>query len=199
MSGPLTLASELSKRPVVTLGGEAVARVKDTVFDGLAGQITGFTLNGLGLLSGPLAQSLPWSGVHALGPHAVMIPGPGVLTEPGAVVASGEAARGAVLGVRVLTDDGREVGSVQDVVVERDGRVAGFRVAAAEPLDHRRRSLFVPRGEALAASGQALVVPSGACCFTADDLPSFTAQVEVFRARQAKAAGHGPSGTEDVR
>lgn len=181
----LMLASELTKRPVVTLGGEAVAQIKDTVFDGPAGQITGFTLNGRGLLSGPLKQSLPWSAVHALGRHAVMILGREVLAEPAAVVASGEAAGGGVLGVRVLTDEGNDAGTVLDVVVEADGRVAGFQVAAIEPPEHRRRTVFIPRGEGVAVSGQALVVPAEACRFVADDLPSFTAQVEIFRARQA--------------
>ncbi|MEV4442257.1 PRC-barrel domain-containing protein [Streptomyces sp. NPDC049577] len=194
----LLLASQLAKRPVVTLDGEAVARVKDTVFDGPAGQVTGFTLNGLGVLAGPLKRALPWSAVYALGRHAVMVSGPEALTEPGVVVASGEAARGAVLGVRVLTDAGAEVGTVLDVVVEggTSGRVAGFRIAAAEAFDRDRREVFVPRGETLAVSGEALVIPVGACHFVADDLPSFTAQVGAFRARREPAAGGRPEGKE---
>ncbi|GAA0453125.1 PRC-barrel domain-containing protein [Streptomyces sp. NPDC046215] len=194
MSSTLTLASALAKRPVVTLGGEAVARIKDTVFDGPAGQVTGFTLNGLGLLAGPLKQSLPWSGVHAVGPHAVLIPGREVLAESAAVVASGEASHGVVLGVRVLTDDGTEIGTVLDAVVDGGGRVVGFRIDAAEPLDHRGRSVFIPRGEALAVSGEALVVPADAGGFTAEDLPGFTAQVELFRARQSAGRGRPVKG-----
>ncbi|WP_171169161.1 PRC-barrel domain-containing protein [Streptomyces sp. I05A-00742] len=196
----LMLASELAKRPVVTLGGEAVAEVKDTVFDASAGQITGFTLNGRGLLAGPLKQSLPWSSVHALGRHAVMIPGRESLAEPAAVVASGEAAHGAVPGAKVLTDEGVEAGSVLDVVVAPDGRVVGFRISATEALghrDHRRRTVFVPRGEALAVSGRALVVPADACHFVADDLPSFTTQVEIFSGRAAsgqRARSADPAG-----
>ncbi|MBC2876556.1 MULTISPECIES: PRC-barrel domain-containing protein [Streptomyces] len=186
----LMLASELAKRPVVTLDGEAVAEIKDTVFDGAAGQITGFTLNGRGLLAGPLKQSLPWSSVHALGRHAVMIPGREALAEPAAVVASGEAAHGAVPGAKVLTEEGVEAGSVLDVVVAPDGRVVGFRISATEAFVHRehgRNSVFVPRGEALAVSGRALVVPSDAPRFVADDLPSFTTQVELFAARVTAA------------
>ncbi|MFD0385010.1 PRC-barrel domain-containing protein [Streptomyces stramineus] len=62
MSSTLTLASALAKRPVVTLGGEAVARIKDTVFDGPAGQVTGFTLNGLGLLAARSNRACPGRG-----------------------------------------------------------------------------------------------------------------------------------------
>ncbi|MEV5509655.1 PRC-barrel domain-containing protein [Streptomyces orinoci] len=188
----LTLASELTGRPVVTLGGDLVAEVKDTVFDGLAGRITGFTLNGRGLLAGPLKESLPWSAVHALGRNAVMIPGREALAEPAAVLPPGKDTGGAVVGIRVLTDAGREAGTVRDVVVEPDGKVAGFQIVAADALDHRRRTVFIPRDEALAASGQALVVSDDASRFVAQDLPSFTAQVENFRARRA---GH-PVGKE---
>ncbi|MER5346658.1 MULTISPECIES: PRC-barrel domain-containing protein [Streptomyces] len=185
----LMSARDLGGRPVVTLGGEAVARVKDTVFDGPAGRVTGFTLNGRGLLAGPLKQSLPWSAVHSLGRDAVMILGRGVLAEPAAVIVRDEAAHGRVLGARVLTDGGTEVGTVLDLVVEAgiSGRVVGFRIAARQSLEsgskRRRRKVYVPRGETLAVSGQALVIPADATRFVADDLAGFAAQVEAFRLR----------------
>lgn len=190
VSSELMAARSLTTLPVVTLMGDAVAQVKDTVFDAPAGRITGFTLSGRGLLSGPLKQSLPWSGVHALGHHAIMIRDPGVMTEAAAVVVRKEAARGRVLGARVLTDAGTEVGKVLDVVVEggSSGRVVGFRIAASKSLapsgsGHRRRKVYVPRGETLAVSGQALVVPADATLYVAEDLPSFVGQVQAFHAR----------------
>ncbi|MEU6366874.1 PRC-barrel domain-containing protein [Streptomyces sp. NPDC046931] len=194
----LTGARDLSGRPVVTLGGDAIAQVRDTVFDGPAGRITGFTLSGRGLLAGPLRKSLPWSAVHALGRHAVMIRGRDVLAEPSAVVARKEAAHGQVLGARVLTDAGTEIGVVLDVVVEggTSGRVAGFRIDARASLvagsRRRRRKVFVPRGETLAVSGRALVVPADAVRFVADDLAGFAARVEAYRAR----GGATPDGVE---
>ncbi|MFE0361250.1 PRC-barrel domain-containing protein [Streptomyces griseoaurantiacus] len=185
-------AARLSGRPVVTLDGDAVAQVKDTVFDGPAGRVTGFTLSGRGLLAGPLRQSLPWTAVHALGPHAVMIRGREVLAEPAAVVARKEAARGRVLGARVLTDTGAEVGVVLDVVVESgiSGRVAGFLVSARDAVvpgsRRRRRKVYLPRGETLAVSGRALVIPAAATRFTADDLAEFADQVTAYRLRDEK-------------
>ncbi|GAB2727497.1 PRC-barrel domain-containing protein [Streptomyces bullii] len=182
----LMAARSLTTRPVVTLGGDAVAQVKDTVFDAAAGRVTGFTLSGRGLLSGPLKQSLPWSGVHSLGHDAVMIRDPDVLVATDAVVARREALRGRVLGAQVLTDAGTEVGTVLDVVVEggTSGRVVGFRIAAHRSLvpgsrRHRRR-VYVPRGETLAVSGRALVIPADATRYVADDLPAFVARVGAF-------------------
>ncbi|MGW7257590.1 PRC-barrel domain-containing protein [Streptomyces sp. NPDC054834] len=202
LSGPGRVGSELmaarslSTLPVVTLSGDAVAQIKDTVFDAPAGRITGFTLSGRGLLSGPLKQSLPWSGVHSLGHHAVMVRDPGVLTEAAAVVVRREAVKGRVLGAKVLTDAGTEVGTVLDVVVEggASGRVVGFRIAASKSLagggsSRRRHKVYVPRGETLAVSGQALVVPADATLYVAEDLPSFVGQVQAFHAR-GDADGH---------
>ncbi|BFO17621.1 hypothetical protein SHKM778_40090 [Streptomyces sp. KM77-8] len=69
----LTAVRGLTTLPVVTLGGDAVAHVKDTVFDPEAGRIASFTLTGRTLLSGPLPRDLPWAAVHCLGRHAVMV------------------------------------------------------------------------------------------------------------------------------
>ncbi|MFI5972546.1 PRC-barrel domain-containing protein [Streptomyces sp. NPDC051452] len=180
----LMLASELTKRVVVTLAGDAVAQIKDTVFDARAGRITGFTLSGRGLLAGPLKQSLPFSGVHAVGPSAVMIPSEAVFEDRGAIVESGGTAHGRVIDAPVITEEGTEVGTVRDVVVEAgtSGRVVGFEIAANENLDPRRRKVFIPRGQTLAVSGEAMVVPAGARHFVAEDLPTFGAQVEAFQA-----------------
>lgn len=178
----LVLASELSGRVVVTLGGEAVAQIKDVVFDGPAGRITGFTLSGRGLLAGPLKQSLPFSHVHAVGPSAVMIVSKALFEDRDAVVGRGEADRGRVPGAPVLTEEGIDIGTVADVVIETgtSGRVVGFEVAANDNLDPQHRKVFVPRGQSLAVSGDALVVPAQARHFVTDDLPSFAAQVEAF-------------------
>ncbi|WP_320773479.1 PRC-barrel domain-containing protein [Streptomyces sp. CRN 30] len=172
----LMAARSLSTRPVVTLGGDAVAQVKDTVFDAEAGRITGFTLNGRGLLSGPLRQSLPWTAVHALGHDAVMIRDRRELAETTAAEARRAAVRGRVVGARLLTETGTEVGTVLDVVVEGggSGRVVGFRVAASREFaagpKRRRRRVWVPRGETVAVSGRALVLPAATVRYAAESL-----------------------------
>ncbi|MFD6173288.1 PRC-barrel domain-containing protein [Streptomyces coeruleorubidus] len=186
----LMAARSLTTLPVVTLGGEAVAQVKDTVFDAAAGRVTGFTLSGRGLLSGPLKLSLPWAAVHSLGHDAVMIVDAGALADTPVVVARREAQQGRVLHAKVLTDEGAEVGTVLDVVVEggTSGRVVGFRIAAGKALvqgsRRRRHRVYVPRGETLAVSGRALVIPADATRYVADDLPSFAARVGAFHERR---------------
>ncbi|MEU3528072.1 PRC-barrel domain-containing protein [Streptomyces sp. NPDC038707] len=192
---PLMLASELTKRVVVTLGGEAVAQIRDTVVDARAGRITGFTLSGRGLLAGPLKESLPFSGVHAIGPSAVMIPSETALEKREVVVGADDWGHGQVIGAPVLTDQGTAIGTVLDIVIETgvSGRVVGFEISADESMDRHQRRAFIPRGETLAVSGQALVVPAHARHFIADDLPSFSAQVEAFRAHTAPPYPDGPA------
>ncbi|MET9393012.1 PRC-barrel domain-containing protein [Streptomyces sp. NPDC006624] len=186
----LMAARSLTTLPVVTLGGDAVAQIKDTVFDAGAGRITGFTLSGRGLLSGPLKQSLPWAGVHALGRDAVMVRDALALQDTSVVVARREAQQGRVLHAKVLTDEGAEVGTVLDVVVEggTSGRVVGFRIAAGKALvqgsRRRRHRVYVPRGETLAVSGRALVIPSDAVRYVADDLADFVARIGAYRAER---------------
>ncbi|MEU0248221.1 PRC-barrel domain-containing protein [Streptomyces sp. NPDC006235] len=200
----LRAARSLTTLPVVTLGGDAVAQVKDTVFDTAAARVTGFTLSGRGLLSGPLKQSLPWTAVHSLGHDAVMIVDAGALADTPVAVARRAALQGRVLHAKMLTDEGAEVGTVLDVVVEggTSGRVVGFRIAAGKALArgsgrHRHR-VYVPRGETLAVSGRTLVVPADAIRFAADDLPAFAARVGAFHeghGRHEGSGGHeGPEG-----
>ncbi|GAA4979612.1 PRC-barrel domain-containing protein [Streptomyces hyderabadensis] len=179
----LMTARSLTTRPVVTLGGDAVAQVKDTVCDAAAARITGFTLTGRGLLSGPLQEGLPWSAVHALGHDAVMIRDRRGLVAAAAMTAHRQNLRSRLLGSRVVTEAGAEIGTVLDVVVEggTGGRVVGFRVAANRRFvpgraRHRRR-VYVPRGATLTVTGRALVLAEEAVGHVADDLPGFTALV----------------------
>ncbi|WP_031034435.1 PRC-barrel domain-containing protein [Streptomyces sp. NRRL F-5650] len=179
----LMTARSLTTRPVVTLGGDAVAHVKDTVCDAAAGSITGFTLTGRGLLSGSLKEGLPWRAVYALGHDAVLIRDRGGLVNAAALTAHRQNLRARLLGAEVVTEAGTEVGTVLDVVVEGGtaGRIVGFRVAASRrflpgPTRHRRR-VYVPRGETLTVAGRSLVLPEDAVRHVADDLPGFAALV----------------------
>ncbi|MCL7364332.1 PRC-barrel domain-containing protein [Streptomyces sp. ESR1.13] len=179
----LMAARSLTTRPVVTLGGDAVAHVKDTVCDAAAGSVTGFTLTGRGLLSGSLREGLPWRAVYALGHDAVMIRDRRGLVDAAALTAHRHSLRARLLGAEVVTEAGTEIGTVLDVVVEggTGGRVVGFRVAASRrflpgPTRHRRR-VYVPRGRTLTVTGRSLVLPEDAVRYVADDLPGLTTLV----------------------
>ena len=175
----------------MTLGGEDVAQVKDVVYSQGGGAVGGFTLNGRGLFAGPLKQSLRWSSVGALGADALMIVDETVL-EPNESVAAYAAEGGTggnVLGSRVLTDTGADLGAVVDVIVEvgagGQGQcdVVGYEIEASPALESAGTKLFIPLPDTIAASGEHLIVPEAAREFVRQDLAGFGAAVSDFRAR----------------
>ncbi|MEW2391919.1 PRC-barrel domain-containing protein [Streptomyces venezuelae] len=194
----LMAASELTKCPVVTLGGEAVAQVKDVVLDGAGGRIAGFTLAGRGLLSGPLRKSLPWSAVHALGVDAVMITSADALEDKSAVASWEEASGGLVRGARVLTDRGVQVGTVLDVVVEagREGRVVGVEMSSTEAMGRHGRKVFLPLGDRPAMTGDTLMVPAQDTEHAVEELGELA--TALWRKRLAGPGGPGVSGEERI-
>lgn len=182
--------SEIAKRPVVTLDGEDVGQIKDVVYAGGGGAVSGFTLAGRGLFSGPLKKGLSWGGVLALGSDAVMIADEDALEPTQNVLdvsASGRSG-GNVLGSQVLTDTGTDLGTVVDVILqvggpyERTCDVVGYDIESSEASGHGGTRLLIPLPDALAVSGEHLIVPASARDFVADDLAGFGAAVEAFRA-----------------
>lgn len=188
----LMRTSEIAKRPVVTMAGDDVAQIKDLVFSSGGGAVGGFTLAGRGLFAGPLKQGLLWSAVSALGSDAVMIQDESVLVPNQQVFdvsASAGGSGGDVLGARVLTDDGTDLGSVVDVIVEvSEGRgdqcdVVGYEVEASESLGTHGTKVLIPLPDTLAVSGEHLIVPKSAKDFVGHDLAGFGAAVLAFRAQ----------------
>lgn len=189
----LMRASEIAKRPVVTFGGEDVAQVKDIIYAGGGGQVGGFTLNGRGFFSGPLKLSLAWKSVAMLGPDALMIRDESALADRDQVLtdtgASDDDHGGNVLGSRVLTDDGTDLGKVIDVIIEvNDERkpfadVVGYEIEPSEALGKDVKQVLLPLPDTAAASGQHLIVPAAARDFVSDDLAGFGAAIENFRRR----------------
>lgn len=179
--------TEVIKRPVVTLAGEDVAEIKDIVYAGGAGRVACFTLNGRGLFSGPSKQALPWTGVHGLGRDAVMIPDEDVLQPREQVLAdSGEGkpkGGGDVLGSRVLTDSGTDLGKIVEVIlsVDQTADVVGYEIDSSDALGKDGRRVLIPLPDSIAVSGENLIVPAAAVEYVSDDLSGFGAAVEAFR------------------
>ena len=187
--GLLLRASELAGRPVVTLSGELVAEIKDIVFERTGGRIAGFTLRNPGLFSRARKDSLPWEAVHGVGRDAVMVPDETLLIPAKELAPRKQARKADVLEDRVLTDNGRDLGRVVDVVLHSGTRldVVGYEVEASEALGTGRRVL-IPLPDTVAVSGENLIVPAAATEFVSDDLAGFGAAVDAFRSRLREGA-----------
>jgi uncharacterized protein YrrD len=186
----LLRTSELTGRPVVTLGGELVAEIKDIVFERAGGRIAGFTLRNPGLFSRSRKDSLPWSGVHGVGRDAVMVTDEAVLVAAKELAPRKQARKADVLEDRVLTDTGRDLGHVVDVVLHSGTSldVVGYEVQASEALGTAGRRVFIPLPDTVSVSGEHLIVPAAATEFVSEDLAGFGAAVGAFRARLREGA-----------
>jgi sporulation protein YlmC with PRC-barrel domain len=185
----LMRSSELAKRPVVTLAGDDIAQLKDIVYAADGGSVHGFTLAGRGLFAGPLSTVLPWSSVTALGNDAVMIDNDTALVDKSVLAQSAAGSggvRGDVLGSRVLTDAGTDLGKVVDVVVEVRGSsdqcdVVGYEIESSPALENAGQKVLMPLPDTMAASGEHLIVPASATQFVRHDLAGFGAAIDDFR------------------
>jgi uncharacterized protein YrrD len=170
-------ASDLVGLPVVSIGdGEDLAEVRDVVYDGERHRLIGFTLNKRGWIHGRMKQLLPSDAIAAIGPDAVMI-------EDGSCLADADEVRTElsdaspsrdVIGVRVVTSAGEDLGVVTDVIV----RAGAVPEAVGYEIEHKDRagsSAFVPITEQMAISGDALMVPETAKDDVRDDLAGFGA------------------------
>lgn len=185
----LMRTSELTKRPVVTMAGDDIAQVKDIVYAADGGSVHGFTLAGRGLFAGPLSSVLPWSSVSALGADAVMVADESILAaESGFTEESSpsDPVRRDVLGSRVLTDTGTDLGEVVDVIVEVQGArgecdVVGYEIESSAALENAGQRVLMPLPDTTAASGEHLIAPESAAKFVRHDLAGFGAAIDDFR------------------
>lgn len=178
----LLKASEINGLPVVTVtGGEDVAEVKDVIYGADEGRLIGFTLNKRGFLKGKLKRVLAASSVTAIGRHAVMIPDGSCLVDKGDApveVAKPQVDRN-VLGNHILTEGGKRLGAVTDLVVMMgtNGEVVGYELARDDSHD----TWFIPRPAQLAVSGDTLLVPNDLEGFVFDDLSGFGGAIDRYR------------------
>jgi sporulation protein YlmC with PRC-barrel domain len=187
----LMRASEIVKRPVVTMRGDDIAQVKDIVYAANGGAVGGFTLAGRGMFAGPMKLGLSWHAVAALGADAVMISDESALEATSVVFDAAVTGRrgGDVLGSQVLTDSGVDLGTVIDVIIAVSDTaggqcdVVGYEIEASEALGTKGTKLLIPLPDTIAASGEHLMVPASAKDFVSHDLAGFGAAVTAFRAQ----------------
>jgi len=154
--------NDLVGRPVVDLSnGEDVAEVRDVVFDPTSGLLTGFTLNERGAWTGRLQAVLPIDRVSSIGTGAVVIARIEALGDVPAsddVVHAAADAHAEVVDDLVVTESGRTLGTVKDVVIAGgpSPRVVAFEIGGGDIGGG-----FIPMSPSGAVSASTLIVPDG--------------------------------------
>jgi uncharacterized protein YrrD len=179
----LVTGSDIRGLPVVTVeGGEDVAEVRDLIYNPEAGRLVGLTLNKRGFLAGRRREVLAAEKTRSIGRDAVMIDNEDGLVLPEDApqdVAEPPSERN-VIGNDVLTEQGKRLGKVKDVVVlvGSDGEVVGYEIETESG-----GTGYIPLPSQLAVSGTALVVPDPTQDFVESDLVGLGAAVDEFRSR----------------
>ncbi len=176
----LVLGSDLPGRPIVPIDcGDDIAEVKDVVFDSVSHRLIGFTLNKRGWFRGTLKATLPRESVTAIGPVAVMVDAASSLVDASNSAESLDVSSHGVtvIGTRVLSAGGDDLGLISDIVFE----TGPAPVAAGYQITTDDGSIFVPISAQLALSGENLVLPESATAFIRHDLAGFGAAVTDYR------------------
>jgi uncharacterized protein YrrD len=158
MTAALMRGADLIGRPIVDSStGDDLAEVKDVMFDTARGAISGFTLRKRGFLGRRMKLVLPIASVSGVGTHAVMVESDEALVHPDDAPDDVVPDRKAdVLSDQVITESGRILGAVRDVIVVGGAspRVVAFQVAGGTVGEG-----LVPLRAHTAVSGSALIVP----------------------------------------
>lgn len=160
MTAALMRGQDLIGQPVVEIAsGDDLAEIKDVIFDAAKGTITGFTLRKRGFFGRRLKNVLPIDGVSSVGTHAVMVDTADAITHPDDAPEDAAVDRNAnVLDDTVITESGRTVGTVRDVIIVGGPTpsVVGFEIGGGSVGDG-----LIPVAATSALSGSALIVPDG--------------------------------------
>lgn len=178
----LMRAQDVMGRPVVSISsGDDVAEIRDVVYDGEAHRLVGFTLNERGMFAGRLKAVLAAGSVAAIGPDAVMIESEAAIDDTADRPAGLDDLKHArsVIGNRVLSADGSDLGKVVAVIVSTGDvpEAVGYEL---QPPD-RKDTSFVPISAQMALSGENLVLPAAATDFVRNDLAGFGAAIATYR------------------
>jgi uncharacterized protein YrrD len=167
MDDHLIRASELSGRAVVNIDtAEKVGRVDRVVLDPDARRVAGFLVSrDSGADGNAMHMTVPAASVHAVGPDAVTIHNRSGV--PGTTVDHLHElpAASELIGRKVVTADGRLLGRIGDVLVDRrDGAIVAYPIGdddvlgRIENLFKGRRTMTYLRADADLRSGEDLVV-----------------------------------------
>jgi uncharacterized protein YrrD len=174
MTIALLRGRDVSGMPVVDIStGEDVAEVRDLIFEPGQGDVGGFTLANRGFLGRRLGQILPVKSIRSVGTHAVTIESTNALSDVESARRSGHG--GDVTNDVVVTESGRELGRVKDVIL-RGGpqpRVVGYEIGGGAAGDG-----FVPIDTSRAVSGSTLIVPDRFENLVRTDLTGLAGEIE---------------------
>jgi uncharacterized protein YrrD len=153
-------AKTLLDLPIVSLAeGRVVGRVRDVIFDPPGGRIAGLLVKEASLLSD--ARVVPLERVRTLGDDAITVPDrhavqPSLRIRPLRRLLN---AGVRLNGLHVVTEGGRDLGTVDEVFIGKAGDIVGYELNLGMVAETMRGKGLIPGADVLAAGPDALIVP----------------------------------------
>lgn len=120
---------EIIDLPVINLEtGKEIGKIKDVVFDPEKRIITGLIIEEKSWLQGD--HMVPYERLHGIGEDAVTIEDDSVLTELDGTKECLDEVNSNVIGTRVVTNDGKELGSIEDIILDpANGKLDSYEIS----------------------------------------------------------------------
>lgn len=154
-------AREIIGLPVVTMNrGTKIYDIEDMVIDPERGQVLALVVQEAAWLQS--ARAIPFGRINVIGQDAVVIPdGRAVIDVNRDPVLKRLYNKQIVRGLRVLTDDGRKLGTVSDMMLDsKTGEVKGYYVSLGAGLTVGQGSRWLPAERVVSMGQRVLFVPA---------------------------------------
>ncbi|MHB8927966.1 MAG: PRC-barrel domain-containing protein [Bacillota bacterium] len=147
--------------PVISLQtGKKLGEVRDLLIGRRGDRLSGLRVVCKGRFS---PKSLRFRDIHSLGEDAVIVHDSTALLAPSRVRAAEAGARGpgAIIGKRVLTADGRDLGTIDDLVVDTvAGKVSGYEISDGFVRDVVDGKVILPVPPGMKVGQDAVIIPA---------------------------------------
>ncbi|HEX9987730.1 MAG TPA: PRC-barrel domain-containing protein [Chloroflexia bacterium] len=154
-------ASELIGLPVVTFNrGTKIYDVEDMILDPQRRQVLALVVENKTMFHS--AKALPFGRIQAIGPNAIIIAdGKAIIDVDRDPVLRSLDNKQVVIGLRVLTDDGRKLGEVSDLLIDdKTGEIKGYYVSIGKVLSVTQGTRWLPTDRVLSMGQRIMYVPA---------------------------------------
>jgi uncharacterized protein YrrD len=153
---------DLVGRKVVDFAeGKELGKVEDIIFSGVDGRVLGLLLDEGGLLASSKVVAI--AEVSTIGPDAIVIESPELVKTASdvEVINNRLAADNVVVGTKLLTEDGRDLGKISDVYFsEMNGHIEGYEVSGGIFSDAYTGKSYLPTPQSLRLGEDVAFVPN---------------------------------------
>lgn len=199
----LCTGKSLIGKPIIALNdGTEIGQTHDVVYNPRDGRLIGFTLlQGASLFNRGDTYWLPAEEIHALGEDAVTIQtAEHVIRVEGDVNAYAAQAGDHVLGKRLMTEDGKFLGAIDDVLIERTSKnVTAYEVSGGVFQDMYKGQTDVPIKTITSIGHDVVIVPTFAWEMVEEPRGGLVAVTAAAQAKATEMGHEAAAGVATIR